>query len=123
LHLSYNKIPPGHLVQLSYLPNLKLLEIASNDFCTLPSDLSGFKSLEELNLSSNNFSSDSVLVTASKLFLALSTIPKLKKLNLSRNKFKRFHSEDLPQDNIQLAEEEDEDAVDGVEASPIRAAI
>jgi Leucine-rich repeat (LRR) protein len=100
LHLSYNKIPPGHLLQLSYLPNLKFLEIASNDFCTLPSDLSGFRSLEELNLSSNNFSSDSVLVTASKLFLAFSTIPKLKKLNLSRNKFKRFHSDDLPQDNI-----------------------
>jgi Leucine-rich repeat (LRR) protein len=118
LHISYNKIPPGHLIQLSYLPNLKILEIASNDFCTLPSDLSGFKSLEELNLSSNNFSSDSVLVTASKLFLALSTIRKLKKLNLSRNKFKRFHSEDLPQDNIQLAEEEDENLEDPISEAP-----
>ena len=108
LHLSYNKIPPGHLMQLANLQNLKHLEIASNDFCTLPSDLSGFKALEDLNLSSNNFSSDSVLVTASKLFIALATIPKLKKLNLSRNKFKRFHSEELPEDNINLAEEEDE---------------
>jgi Leucine-rich repeat (LRR) protein len=108
LHLSYNKIPPGHLIQLSYIPSLKILEVASNDFCTLPSDLSGFKSLEELNLSSNNFSSDSVLVSPSKLFLALATIPKLKKLNLSRNKFKRFHQDDLPESNIQLAEEEDE---------------
>jgi Leucine-rich repeat (LRR) protein len=66
----------------------------------LPSDLSAFKYLEELNLSSNNFSSDSVLVTPSKLFLALSTIPKLKKLNLSRNKFRLFHYDDLPEDNI-----------------------
>jgi hypothetical protein len=82
------------------------LEIASNDFCTLPSDLSGFKVLEELNLSSNNFSSDSVLVYPSKLFLALSTIPKLKKLNLSRNKFKRFHSDDLPEDNRALIDNE-----------------
>ena len=109
LHLSYNKIPPGHLIQLSYIPILKVLEIASNDFCTLPSDLSGFKSLEEVNLSSNNFSSDSVLVSPSKLFLALATIPNLKKLNLSRNKFKRFHSEDLPESNLQLVEEEEDE--------------
>lgn len=80
--------------------------MASNDFCTLPSDLSGFRNLEDLNLSSNNFSSDSVLVTASKLFLALATIPKLRRLNLSRNKFKRFHTEELPDDNIQMAEED-----------------
>ncbi len=106
LHLSYNKIPPGHLLQLALLPNLQHLEISSNDFCTLPSDLSGFAQLEVLNLSSNNFSSDSVLVTASKLFLSISTIPRLKKLNLSRNKFRRFHSEELPSNNLQLLEED-----------------
>lgn len=106
LHLSYNKIPPGHLLQLALIPNLLRLEISSNDFCTLPSDLSGFKLLEDLNLSSNNFSSDSVLVSPGKLFLALSTIPRLKRLNLSRNKLRRFHSEDLPEENIHLAEEE-----------------
>jgi Leucine-rich repeat (LRR) protein len=93
-------------LQLARIPNLQRLEIASNDFCTLPSDLSGLRNLEEFNLSSNVFSSDSVLVQPGKLFLALSTIPRLKKLNLSRNKFKRFHSEDLPDDNLQLAEEE-----------------
>ena len=93
-------------MQLALLPQLRQLEVASNDFCTLPSDLSAFRVLEELNLSSNNFSSDSVLVSPSKLFLALATIPRLKKLNLSRNKFKRFHSEDLPEDNMQLAEED-----------------
>ena len=79
---------------------LRVLNIASNDFCTLPSDLSFFHSLEELNLSSNNFSTDSVLVTPSKLFVALSSIKHLKKLNLSRNKFKAFHAEEFPADNI-----------------------
>jgi hypothetical protein len=98
------------------IPNLIRLEISSNDFCTLPSDLSGFKLLEDLNLSSNNFSSDSVLVSPGKLFFALSTIPKLKRLNLSRNKLRRFHQEDLPEENIQLAEEE----ADYVEMLPRR---
>lgn len=79
-----------------------MLEIASNDLCTLPSDLSFFKTLEEINLSSNSFSSDSVLVNPSKLFAAISTIPNLKKLNLSRNRFKAFHSEEFPEDNINL---------------------
>jgi Leucine-rich repeat (LRR) protein len=114
LHLSYNKIPPGHLLQLSLIPSLQKLEIASNDFCTLPSDLSTFVSLEEINLSSNNFSSESVLVSPGKLFLALSTIPKLRKLNLSRNKLKRFHSEDLPEDNELMMEEEAEYAIEPV---------
>lgn len=100
LHLSYNKIPPSHLSELGHLKNLRVLEIASNDFCTLPGDLSFLKTLEEINLSSNNFSSDSVLVNPSKLFTSLATIPKLRKLNLSRNKFKSFHSEELPSDNI-----------------------
>jgi hypothetical protein len=45
-------------------------------------------------------------VSPGKLFFALSTIPKLKRLNLSRNKLRRFHQEDLPEENIQLAEEE-----------------
>ena len=67
--------------------------MASNDLCTLPGDLSFFTELQELNLSSNSFSSDSVLVNPNQLFLALSTIPNLRKLNLSRNKFNSFHSE------------------------------
>jgi Leucine-rich repeat (LRR) protein len=100
LHLSYNKIPPSHLVELQTLQSLRVLEIASNDFCTLPNDLSFLRTLEEINLSSNNFSTDSVLVNPSKLFTALATIPYLRKLNLSRNKFKQFHAEELPQDNL-----------------------
>jgi Leucine-rich repeat (LRR) protein len=77
-----------------------VLDVASNDFCTLPSDLSYLASLEEINVSSNNFSSDSVLVNPSKLFASMATIPRLKKLNLSRNKFKAFHAEELPEDNL-----------------------
>ena len=64
--------------------------------------MSFFHCLEELNLSANSFSSHSTLVDPSALFKAISTIPMLKKLNLSRNKFVEFHSADLPQNNAQL---------------------
>lgn len=75
LRLSYNKIPPSHLVELGKLRSLQVLEIASNNLCTLPSSLSFFRHLTELNLSSNNFSSESVLVSPDQLFLSLSSIP------------------------------------------------
>jgi hypothetical protein len=38
--------------------------MAANDLCTLPSSLSFLNNLLELNLSSNSFNSDSVLVNA-----------------------------------------------------------
>ena len=62
--------------------------------------------LMDLNLSSNNFSSDSVLVDPNLLFASLGTIPQLRKLNLSRNKLKGFHSEHLPEENIDNKPEE-----------------
>ena len=96
LHLSYNKIPPGHLTELGHLASLRVLNIGSNDLRTLPTDMSFFHSLEEFNLSQNNFESASTLVNADALVKALSTIPYLKKLNLSRNKFTEFHSAELP---------------------------
>ena len=96
MHLSYNKIPPSHLIELGNLVKLKVLDVASNDFCTLPLNMSFFKELEELNLSSNNFSTDSILVNPNELFGAFSSIPKLRKLNLSRNKFRKFHYEKFP---------------------------
>lgn len=40
LHLSYNRIPAAHMQMLQHLPNLLILNLASNDLCTLPSDLS-----------------------------------------------------------------------------------
>ena len=99
LHLSYNKIPPGHLTTLGYLNSLQVLNLGSNELCTLPSDLSFMHSLQELNLSSNNFSSDSTLVNPNALMRAISTISSLRKLNLSRNKFLEFHYGDLPENN------------------------
>lgn len=68
--------------------------------------MSFFHCLEELNLSANNFSSHSTLVDPNALFKALSTIPRLKKLNLSRNKFVEFHSGELPQNNMSLPSNE-----------------
>ena len=64
--------------------------------------MSFFHCLEELNLSANSFSSHSTLVDPNALFKALSTIPMLKKLNLSRNKFTEFHTGELPMNNMEL---------------------
>jgi Leucine-rich repeat (LRR) protein len=64
-------------------------------------------SVEELNLSSNQFSSDSALVRPSKLFYSLGAMPRLKRLNLSRNKFTAFHNEDLTIDSFKTLQELD----------------
>lgn len=40
------------------------------------------------------------------IFGSLGTIPNLQKLNLSRNKFRQFHSDTLPQDNANLQDQE-----------------
>ena len=77
LKLSYNKIPPSHIIELGNLQSLQCLDMASNDLCTLPSTMSFLTNLMELNLSGNNFNSESVLVKPHELFLALGTIPRL----------------------------------------------
>jgi Leucine-rich repeat (LRR) protein len=77
---------------MSFLPSLLILNLASNDLCTLPSDLSYLKQLEELNLASNEFSLSQTLVSSNTIFDALATIPKLKKLNLSRNRLEAWHA-------------------------------
>lgn len=92
LHLSYNRIPPAHIPQLGHLQSLLILNLASNELCTLPSDLSYLKSLEEFNLASNEFSQSQALVAPNTIFDALATIPKLKKLNLSRNRLEAWHA-------------------------------
>ena len=46
-------------------------------------------------MSSNNFASDSILVSVSDLFKSMGLMPNLRVLNLSRNKFKAFHSDTL----------------------------
>ena len=102
MYHSYNRLPPNQLDSLRLLPKLKVLNIASNDFCTLPEDLSFLENVEEIDLSSNNFSSESVLVNPAKLFLGMASIPNLRKLNLSRNKFKCFHTDEFIQENNQI---------------------
>jgi len=106
LHLSYNQIPPGHLQDLGVLPELQILNLGSNNLSTLPTDMSFLHCLEELNLSANSFSSHSTLVDPNALFKAISTIPRLKKLNLSRNKLVEFHSGDLPPNNLAMPSNE-----------------
>jgi hypothetical protein len=97
LNVAYNNIPANHLNHLQHLTKLKNLDLASNDLITLPEDLSFLKSLEDLNLSSNMFSSNSTLIKPQSLIVSMASIPRLKKLNLSRNKFSGFHHEDLTQ--------------------------
>lgn len=87
LDLAYNAIPPGSILQLSWLPNLKYIDLTANELCILPEDMSSFANLEDLNLSSNKFSSNSVAVDPGKIIRSLSTIPHLRKLNLSHNMF------------------------------------
>ena len=69
--------------------------------------MSFLTSIEEFNLSSNQFSSDSTLVRPSRLFYSLGTMPRLKRLNLSRNKFTAFHNEDLTMDSFKSLQELD----------------
>ena len=107
LYLSYNNIPANNLQCLGFLKKLTLLDLASNDLVTLPESLDFLQSVEELNLSSNQFSSDSTLVKPSKIFYSASTMPTLKRLNLSRNKFSAFHYEDLSEDSFPVLQELD----------------
>lgn len=107
LNLSYNKIPATCISELAALPSLIHLDLASNGLCTLPTDLSAFKNLRELSLAGNNFSSDSVMFMPSKIFKALSTISKLKKLNLAHNQLRGISSEELTRSDFRRLEELD----------------
>lgn len=91
LNLSYNSVTPASIRNLYNFTKLKVLDLQGNNLMTLPDDIRELKILEELNLSSNLLSSSSTLVNAAVIFKALGQLPKLKKLNLSRNKFIGFH--------------------------------
>ena len=80
------------------------MDLQANNLVTLPEDIGKFENLEELNLSSNQFTSSSSLVNPALLFKAISQIPKLKRLNVARNKFTALHSDMLnkEQDFLQL---------------------
>ena len=62
LNVAYNNIPANHINHLMHLKKLKTLDLASNDLITLPEDLSFLSQLEDLNLGSNLFSSNSTLI-------------------------------------------------------------
>jgi len=51
---------------------LKHLDLQANNLVTLPEDIGKFENLEELNLSSNQFTSSSSLVNPALLFKAIS---------------------------------------------------
>ena len=72
-----------------------MLDPQANNLVTIPEDIGRLSFLEDLNMSLNQFSSGSSLVNPSLLFKALGQIPRLKRLNLSRNKFQAFHPEML----------------------------
>lgn len=95
LNLSYNSISPASIRSLYSLKKLKVLDLQANNLVTIPEDIGRLSFLEDLNMSLNQFSSGSSLVNPSLLFKALGQIPRLKRLNLSRNKFQAFHPEML----------------------------
>jgi Leucine-rich repeat (LRR) protein len=90
-----------NLSKLYYIRPLRILDISSNNLMTIPEDLSFMVQLEEINLAANNFSSNSAIVKPTHYFQTLSTIPKLKKLNLSRNKLTGIHMEEMKHNAFQ----------------------
>mmetsp|Transcript_39281 Transcript_39281/g.59971 ORF Transcript_39281/g.59971 Transcript_39281/m.59971 type:complete len:171 (+) Transcript_39281:580-1092(+) len=71
LNLSYNSITPASIRSLFPLKKLRNLDLQANNLVTLPEDIGEFENLEELNLSSNQFSSNSSLVSPALLFKAM----------------------------------------------------
>jgi Leucine-rich repeat (LRR) protein len=99
LNLSYNKLNFESIRSLYICRNLKQLDLAANNLEQLPDDLFHFENLEDLNLSSNFFSSVPSVGSPVIVFKTLGGLRRLKRLNLSRNKFFKFHSEMLDQRN------------------------
>ena len=95
LNLSYNKLDHESIRNLYQITTLKTLDLAANNFEQLPDDMFHFVNLEDLNLSSNFFSSVPSVGSPAIIFKTLGSIKKLKRLNLSRNKFFKFHAEML----------------------------
>lgn len=71
LNLSYNQITPASIRHLYQLSRLKTLDLQGNNLVTLPDDIKELKYLEELNLSSNNLSSQSTLINPAILMKVL----------------------------------------------------
>lgn len=99
LNLSYNKLNFESIRSLYSCKNLKQLDLAANNLEQLPDDMFHFENLEDLNLSSNFFSSVPSVGSPVIVFKTIGSLRRLKRLNLSRNKFFKFHSEMLDQRN------------------------
>jgi len=82
------------------MKRLHVLDLSGNQLVTVPEDIGCLKMLEDLNLSSNAFSSNSTIANPALLFRALGELPKLKRLNLSRNKLLGIHAEFLQEGNL-----------------------
>lgn len=95
LNLSYNKISAESIRNLYQCVNLKQLDLAANNLEQLPDDMFNFENLEDLNIASNFFSSVPQVGSPAIVFKTLGNIKRLKRLNLSRNKFFKFHNEML----------------------------
>lgn len=97
LNLSFNRINTNQLPSLLPFTSLHLLSLSGNDLREVIEDWSSLKNLDELDLSLNAFSSE---VKASNFWSSLSTLPKLKNLNISRNFLRGIHTEKLVSGNF-----------------------
>jgi Leucine-rich repeat (LRR) protein len=71
LNLSYNSITPASIRSLYTIKKLRNLDLQANNLVTLPEDIGRLQNLEDLNLSSNQFASNSSLVNPQLLFKAI----------------------------------------------------
>jgi hypothetical protein len=85
LDLSFNKLTKDAISHLSVLPRLRVLDLTCNSLNAMPSMMVEFSVLEVLCLERNRLEREETL-------LALSTIPRLRELNLSHNYFRRVSS-------------------------------
>lgn len=85
---------------------LKVLDLTANGITQLPSDMHKFQLLEDLNLTDNNLGHKSKETGCTTLLKSLGQMPRLKRLNLSRNKIVRLASDLLKgsSDFLELSE-------------------
>ncbi|OQR97127.1 hypothetical protein ACHHYP_12695 [Achlya hypogyna] len=83
LNLSFNCLVGKDVEELSKLPKLRELYLASNWITSVPPIMDRFARLETLSLERNN-------IQGTGVFLLLAVMPRLKNLNLSHNKITEF---------------------------------
>lgn len=95
LNLAFNQISQDSIRSLYACTRLKKLDLSSNGLQGIPADIKMLGHLECLNLAGNQMDSLSNSVNPSLTFKALGSLPHLKILNLSRNRFFRLHGDIL----------------------------